>query len=626
MKRLISLSIIFTLLLTSAVFAQTDKPYEYILPMEFERIERTEDRLIAYESYDSCALYNLSGEKLSKNYEQITGFNDGLSISTAYKNGIMYVLDYDGNELGKFEQRVFEIGKYILANISEVNNDGRPLRYYEGEFGVYDYNGNLIKALPYDKFYPKNITPYWLSFANDRLIFVENGKYGATDENFNTIIAPEYSYFYPFYNDITIAVKNSKYGLIDKYGNTVCDFIYDEITPLKWADISTYKLRLGEQYAVLSSDGKTLLKEFDEYEPVKVYEDYELITVQKPNTREDKDEYSLLFGVMDFEGNMVVGVENTAVYEISDEMIGVQKSYDHCGFYDIRGNEVTDFNYRMISPFSEGYAFASGVRENGEWYNYVIDKNGDAPFETENYSSGFFGGIAFIGHGQFVDTNGNYIYGESDWTSVSSAWYNPSYDRMFTVSDGEKCGYVKMSDNALEIQAQNNIPSDWAYDEIDTAIKAGLVPEDLMRCYRYNISREEFCEIVYNLPALENKINGLENTDITFDDTSNEKILTLARLGIIKGVGENRFSPYSHITREEAAVILHRTANIIGPFYATEMYFAFDDVGEISDWAENSVQVMCNMGIMKGVGNNKFAPKDSYTIEQAILTILRLNK
>ena len=56
----------------------------------------------------------------------------------------------------------------------------------------------------------------------------------------------------------------------------------------------------------------------------------------------------------------------------------------------------------------------------------------------------------------------------------------------------------------------------------------------------------------------------------------------------------------------------------------TEMYFEYDDISKVSKWTSNSVQVISNLGIMKGVEENKYAPKDTYTVEQAIATIMRL--
>ena len=50
----------------------------------------------------------------------------------------------------------------------------------------------------------------------------------------------------------------------------------------------------------------------------------------------------------------------------------------------------------------------------------------------------------------------------------------------------------------------------------------------------------------------------------------------------------------------------------------------YDDVSDISDWAKSAVSSMRAMDIMKGVSEREFAPKDSYTKEQAIATMVRL--
>lgn len=99
----------------------------------------------------------------------------------------------------------------------------------------------------------------------------------------------------------------------------------------------------------------------------------------------------------------------------------------------------------------------------------------------------------------------------------------------------------------------------------------------------------------------------------------------LNALGVIKGKSETEFAPNDYLTREEAATIIFRLINTVhSGWTATEQYFDFADSGQISDWAMNSIQVICNMGIMKGVEGNKFAPKDNYTTEQAIVTLVRV--
>ena len=111
-----------------------------------------------------------------------------------------------------------------------------------------------------------------------------------------------------------------------------------------------------------------------------------------------------------------------------------------------------------------------------------------------------------------------------------------------------------------------------------------------------------------------------------FADTDNEHVAALHAMGIISGESETAFAPSDSLTREEAAAILYRLIRKIYPnAAATERYFEFADGAQISDWAMSPVQTICNMGIMSGVGDNKFAPKDLYTAEQAIATLVRIH-
>ena len=51
---------------------------------------------------------------------------------------------------------------------------------------------------------------------------------------------------------------------------------------------------------------------------------------------------------------------------------------------------------------------------------------------------------------------------------------------------------------------------------------------------------------------------------------------------------------------------------------------SYADKGEIADWAKTDVQLMTHLGIMNGVGEDKFAPKGSYSVEQCLVTLVRL--
>lgn len=176
----------------------------------------------------------------------------------------------------------------------------------------------------------------------------------------------------------------------------------------------------------------------------------------------------------------------------------------------------------------------------------------------------------------------------------------------------------------------SDTPSAWAVHEIDHATGLGLVPDNLNSAYTQNITRAEFCALAM---ALHDNIKG-ETTwepQSAFTDTDDINVRRAADLGIVNGVGDNKFDPNGKLTREQAATMLDRLAQAARPFDsplksndALTPADRFADYSSFSSWAAVSVEVMQVNGIMNGVGNNMFAPKDPYTREQSIVTMMRL--
>ena len=181
-----------------------------------------------------------------------------------------------------------------------------------------------------------------------------------------------------------------------------------------------------------------------------------------------------------------------------------------------------------------------------------------------------------------------------------------------------------LGENAMSDGTPLAPPSDWAVSDVKKAEALNITEKGKVYRYRMSITREEFCELIYNYCYNVIKEVDTVTGENKFTDTTNSKIIRLNAMGIINGKTETEFAPNDLLTREEAAVILNRMVNKTIPVPVTEMYFNFDDESSISGWASDSIQVMCNMGVMNGVGNNKFAPKETYTTEQAIATIVRV--
>lgn len=188
-----------------------------------------------------------------------------------------------------------------------------------------------------------------------------------------------------------------------------------------------------------------------------------------------------------------------------------------------------------------------------------------------------------------------------------------------------------LADDAGEKEDNSSVslapPSDWSKSDVEKAQALDITQDGINYRYKMAITREEFCELVYNYCANVAEKAATFDGENKFTDTDNPHILVLNAMGIIKGKSETRFAPEDYLTREEAATILLRLINAVHPDWAsTELYFEFSDNEKVSEWAMNSIQTICNMGIMNGVGNNYFAPKDFYTTEQAIVTIVRVYK
>ena len=165
-------------------------------------------------------------------------------------------------------------------------------------------------------------------------------------------------------------------------------------------------------------------------------------------------------------------------------------------------------------------------------------------------------------------------------------------------------------------------PSEWASKDIDLAYAVGIADTNKDYIYKNNITREEFCELIYNLINVLG--TDIEDASEDFADTDNKSVAALFTMGIINGKNATEFAPNDYLTREEAATIIVRMVNKVFPMAATEMWFEYDDIDQVSEWASDSIQTISNLGFMNGVGNNRFAPKDTYTTEQAIVTLVRV--
>ncbi len=263
--------------------------YEYILPLEFSRIERIKNFDI-YKCTDKTgkvSLYDADGNKISESYDYIGEFDDFNAL--AGKDGKTYVLGYHGYVSHEYDGSVIGISDEIVFIDHGDNNDGRPFSYYQGEFGVY-HGKTLVSSHPYSKFIQKNQYDC-LKFYNGQMLYFDNYKVGTVNDNFEIVIPAVYDEIrMPREGWLLIAKYDGKYGFLNHDGETVGGFEYDYIKPL-YDEYNTFYVTSKEGlYGLVDEYGNVVIATVLEYEPNKVYIDNRLIVVSTQNTREDKDE------------------------------------------------------------------------------------------------------------------------------------------------------------------------------------------------------------------------------------------------------------------------------------------------------------------------------------------------
>jgi len=163
-------------------------------------------------------------------------------------------------------------------------------------------------------------------------------------------------------------------------------------------------------------------------------------------------------------------------------------------------------------------------------------------------------------------------------------------------------------------------PSSWAVNQVLTAIGANLVPEYMQTDFARATTRAEFCALGV---VLYETVRGEITGRVSFVDTNDVNVEKMAFLGVVSGVGNNRFAPNDNLTREQAAVLLSNLVDELDkPFPVGSPNSA--DSALISSWATDGVGAVQAAGIMSSTGNNMFSPQSPYERQQSMITMLRV--
>lgn len=186
--------------------------------------------------------------------------------------------------------------------------------------------------------------------------------------------------------------------------------------------------------------------------------------------------------------------------------------------------------------------------------------------------------------------------------------------------------------NFTTIKSTNNAiahVSEWAKEEITKAEKLELIPEILDgKDLTDEITRAEFAAVA--IRVYENLSGSVATPAVInpFTDTKDIDVLKAYNIEAVVGTSATTYSPDDLLNREQLATMLTRVFKkkyIPNWTLSTDSRFAlnyekptlFTDDESISDWAKENVYFMVANKIIYGVGNNKFAPKNTTAEEQS---------
>ncbi|MDO4552038.1 MAG: S-layer homology domain-containing protein [Bacillota bacterium] len=171
--------------------------------------------------------------------------------------------------------------------------------------------------------------------------------------------------------------------------------------------------------------------------------------------------------------------------------------------------------------------------------------------------------------------------------------------------------------------------SDWAQDELQQADELGLIPDVLQGAdLTQDITRAEFAAVAVKVYEALSGTAAIPIVNNPFTDTNDVEVLKAYNIGAVNGMSATTFAPNDLLNREQAAAMLTRVfkrVTLAGWTLETDGQFtldytqpaAFADDANISAWAKDSVYFMVANGIINGVGNNMFAPKNVTSAEEA---------
>lgn len=333
------------------------------------------------------------------------------------------------------------------------------------------------------------------------------------------------------------------------------------------------------------------------------------------------------WGFLDRDGDWAVApqyaayaVEPTTQQVFFDGVAAVQDPSGLWGAIDRTGRTVAPFEYESLSVFSEG---AAAARRGGRYG--LIDAAGQTllPFVYDRLTPLSEGRAVAVRDGETLLVT---RWGEERAVDAALDYYFPENGDAvlptgpIVVARNGHWGFEAAPAATKPPEADAVAP--WALDDVREAVAAGLIPAALQGSYDAPLTRRAFASLAVRLVRTLGA--DLPAEPVYFSDCTDPDVLAAASWGIVRGRGGGVFDPEAAITRQEAAILLTRIAELLALPPAEGEAAAFADAESVSGYAQAAVAQVHALGVMTGYPDGRFAPQEAYTRQQACLAVWRL--
>ncbi|MBP3962925.1 S8 family serine peptidase [Paenibacillus lignilyticus] len=175
----------------------------------------------------------------------------------------------------------------------------------------------------------------------------------------------------------------------------------------------------------------------------------------------------------------------------------------------------------------------------------------------------------------------------------------------------------------------SDIDKSWARDQIQTLADKFLLNGTSEHAYspKANVTRAQFASMLARTLGLQSKAAVNPFSDVRGSDWFASDVTSAYEAGLVTG-SDGRFNPNAAITRQDLTVMLARAIKLVGLQQSSQPgNQAYADAALFSGYAQESIQMVTDAGLMKGVeskGKFYFQPAGATTREAAAKVLYEL--